>query len=220
MDATTAKWFDDNSVSVFRSPDMQGFMQDVQIARITGAPRNSQVHIAADEDAIEFRIVNNIFAEPMYRYLIQRADGSFRFYLKNAVMVLAEKYTNEGIGTRSVIREIFEAAAWANDGIHITHIEVYAAGDYAHFLSPRLPLRGYYVWPMLGFDADIPQAVHAKLRGKSTKCCKISELIATESGRDDWLLNGQSVNLAFDLALGSTSWRQLLSYMKDKGIEP
>jgi hypothetical protein len=219
LDATTAKWFDDTSVSVHRAPELAGFMADEQIARLTGAPRNSVVRVSLENGGVAFQIDNDIFAEPMYRYLFQNLGGSYSFHLKNVVMVLAERHTDEGIGPRCVIREIYEAAKWADEGILITHIEVSAVGNYAHFVLTEQPLRGYYVWATMGFDGDIPGQVRIKLRPEHQKCSKISELIATEDGRNAWRIYGESVDLAFDLAMGSASWRQLAKYMNDKGIE-
>lgn len=218
MDATTAKWFDDTSL-VHRVPELKGFMTDEQITRLTGAPRGSVIWVSVENDGVAFRIENDIFAEPMYRYLFQNLDGTYSFHLKNVVLVLTEDHTHEGIGPRCVIREIHEAANWSKDGILITRIEVSAVGDYTHFGSATHPMRGYYVWPLLGFDGKIPNRVRTKLRPEYQKYSKISELVASEDGRTAWRIHGESVDLAFDLATDSPSWRLLARYMKEKGIE-
>jgi hypothetical protein len=218
MDSITAKWFDDASVVVERAPEYANFMSDPQIARITGAPRNSTVSIYSDDDVVAFKIENEIFDEPMYRYLVQNPDGDYSFYLKNAVLVLAEKYANEGIGARTVIREIYEATRWAKDGVVVTHIEVSAVGNYDSFRLSDFPLRGYYVWATMGFDGEIPNKTLMKLGPDYKNYSKISELAGTHYGLNLWKIHGESVDLRFDLRVGSPSWQQLRRYMKDKGI--
>lgn len=218
MDAVTKKWFDDASVTVVRAPALAGFMTDAHIARITGAPRDSVVHIYADERATAFRVDNAILSEPMYRYLFQHDDGSYAFYLKNAAFVLADDYTNHGIGARCVIREIDEAASWGRDGFPISHISMWAVGDFASFSLKHGALRGYYVWATMGVDADIPALTLAQMDPPFNQCRRISQLISTDMGRAQWRTHGISVDLRFDLAPRSTSWLQLRRYMKHKGI--
>lgn len=220
MDSVTARWFDDSTVVVARAPEYADFMTDQQIARITGAPRKSTVNIYTDEGFVAFKVQNKIFKEPMYRYLVQNSEGDYTFHLKNAVLVLAEQYTNEGIGMRTVVREIYEAARWVKEGIIITHIDVSAVGDYDSFWLADNPLRGYYVWATMGFDGDIPPSTLAKLEGQHRTYSRISELVNTAEGRDQWQVHGESVDLKFDLVLGSQSWQQLRRCMKSKGIVP
>ncbi|WP_093558789.1 hypothetical protein [Pseudoduganella namucuonensis] len=68
MDDVFAKWFDDSTVIVRRSPELDGFMTDDQIARIVGAPRDSSIVVSADDGAIAFKVDNKIFSEPMFRW--------------------------------------------------------------------------------------------------------------------------------------------------------
>ncbi|MDQ1923966.1 hypothetical protein [Massilia pseudoviolaceinigra] len=218
MDPVTAKWFDDKSVTVTRAPELTDFMSDAGIVRITGAPRASTIHVYSDEHAIAFKVGNDIFDEPMYLYLFQNVNSTCTFYLKNAVFVLKEPFTNGGIGPRCVIREIMEAANWAKQQIPITHIDVSAIGDHASFSLEKNPLRGYYVWATMGFDARIPAGTLARLAPRYRHCKNISELVMTEHGREQWRMHGQSVELSFNLRANSTSWLQLARYMFYKGI--
>lgn len=171
-----------------------------------------------DVNGMVFRVENNVFSEPMYRYLFQNSDDNYSFYLRNAVFVLAEKYTNEGIGTRCVAREIHEAARWIDKQILITHIKVSAVGNLTTFGLKKYPLRGYYVWATMGFDADIPIATRQRLDPPFKACNSICELVSSEAGREQWKTLGDSVELSFDLAEGSASWLQLARYMHYKGI--
>jgi hypothetical protein len=220
VDRVTANWFDDKSVTVDRAPELTDFMNDPNIVRIAGAPRASTVHVFSDEHAIAFKVDNAVFDEPMYLYLIQNSQSTCSFYLKIAVFVLKEKFTNAGIGPRCVIRTLMEAPAWARQQITITHVEVSAIGDATTFGLEKNPLRGYYVWATLGFDAPVPAATRAKLALPYRNCKNISELVMTEQGRDQWRMHGQSVDLSFDLRANSASWLQLARYMYSKGISP
>lgn len=219
MDSITEAWFDEATVTVKREESLAGFMSDAQIVRLTGAPARSIISVTSDEGAIGFKVENNIFQEPMYRYLFQNNDGSFSFYLKNAVLVLAKDSTDEGIGPRCVIHEIHEAKSLAGSGILITHIEVSAVGDYSSFVLEDNPLRGYYVWATMGFDGDVPPGVTMRLSEEYKSCKRIVELVSSENGRDEWRRCGESVDLAFDLKDDSPSWSQLDTYMAYKGIE-
>ncbi|TFW28742.1 hypothetical protein E4L96_02040 [Massilia arenosa] len=218
MDRVTAKWFADASVTVHRAPSLEGFMTDAQLARIAGAPRDSIVNVYPDGGGIALRVDNRILAEPMYRYLFQNPGPPYSFHLRNVVLVLADEYTQAGIGTRCVVRQIIEAASWARAGIYLTDVRVSAVGDLATFGLKPHPMRGYYVWPALGFDAFIPASSAVRLCQPYQNCTRISELMTTAEGRKTWRLIGQSVDLSFDLKPGSASWRQLLSYMQAKGI--
>jgi hypothetical protein len=219
LDLITERWFDENKVTVNREASLKEFMSDAQIVRLTGAPACSTIFVTSDAGAIEFKVENDIFQEPMYRYLFQNDDGSFSFYLKNAVLVLVEDLTDEGIGPRCVIHEIYEAKSWTQFGIPIAHIEVSAVGDYSSFVLQKNPLRGYYVWATMGFDGDVPPAVTMRLNEEYKSCKRIVELVSSESGRAEWQRCGETVDLAFDLQDGSPSWNQLNLYMTYKGIE-
>ncbi|QPI50920.1 hypothetical protein IV454_04990 [Massilia antarctica] len=72
----------------------------------------------------------------------------------------------------------------------------------------------------MGFDAPIPAATLAKLAPPYRHCKNISELVATEQGRSQWRMHGQSVDLSFDLRANSASWLQLARYMFYKRISP
>lgn len=220
MDRVTAAWFDDKSVAVDRAPELADFMSDVNLIRISGAPRGSKVHAFSDEHAIVFRVDNALFHEPVYLYLIQNSEPACSFYLKIAVFVLKEKFTNAGIGPRCVIRPLMEAPAWGRQHIPITHIEVSAIGDATTFGLEKNALRGYYVWATMGFDGPLPAATRAKLPPPYRYCKSIGELVITEQGRDQWRMHGQSVDLSFNLRANSASWLQLARYMFYKGISP
>jgi len=218
MDAVYRKWFDADTVQVkieVENPD--NFLTVREVVELTGAPKNSKVLVRREESAIAFIISNDIFDEDMYRYLVNETDG-LSLYLKNAVMVLKEPFTNQGIGPRCVIKEIF-AAKNLSDELPIVSIKVDATGNYDAFHWIKHPLRGYYVWACMGFDGKIPGKVIKQLPARYHHCAHVSELMQEDGGREQWLRHGDTVQLAFDLTPDSISWRLLLEYMTVKGVE-
>ena len=77
-------------------------------------------------------------------------------------------------------------------------------------------LVGYQVWPKFGFDAPLvpadlnrnPQLVH---------CGSVQDVLATDVAW--WEANGRGMEMRFDLARDSRSWRVLLNYLRTKFAE-
>ena len=71
----------------------------------------------------------------------------------------------------------------------------------------------FYSFPRLGFDAGIPHAAPAR-PAALVGCARLSELLATQPGRDFWWNQGVEVpNMLFELADGSPSWQALLAHL-------
>ncbi|MYM41419.1 hypothetical protein [Duganella qianjiadongensis] len=218
MDATYQEWFAPETVEVcIQLANPENFLNEHEIIELTGAPRNSKIVVKQVENAIAFIVRNDIFDEAMYRYLVVEPGGT-SMHLRNAVFVLKETYTHQGIGPRSVIKEIF-CAHRLSDELPIKSIKVSAAGNFESFNWVKNPIRGYYVWSCLGFDGAIPTVVLKRLPSRYQSCKRISKLVETGAGRRLWQLFGESANLSFDLNPDSISWRLLSNYMNAKGIE-
>ena len=218
MDDVYREWFDSNTVSV--KVDLQNandFLTKIEIAELTGAPKGSTIHVKQDGAVISFAVSNEIFSEDMYRYLVAENNG-FSYHLKNVVLVLRKEYMEMGIGPRCVIMEIHAAANLLNE-VPINSIKVSAVGNYDSFFWENEPLRGYYVWARMGFDAKIPPTVLAKLAQPYQNLTLVSDLMRTVGGRSEWLVHGDSVDLEFDLKRNSVSWLLLSQYMSEKGIK-
>lgn len=217
MDDIYRVWFKADTVKVnVELEEKKDFLSVEEIVALTGAPGESDILVRQVGRIIQFRISNQIFAEDMYRYLVADAGG-MSYYLDNVVMVLKEAFTNKGIGPRCVIKEI-HAAGRLRDELPIRCIQVDAVGNYDSFFWEKDPLRGYYVWPCMGFDAEIPDSVKSKLPRKFHHTRYLSELMFDKDGRREWLIHGESTKLSFDLAPDSCSWKLLSQYMREKGI--
>lgn len=218
MDAIYSAWFKTDTVSVeIDLEKIDDFLSAEEIAELTGAPRDSRILVNEINGVIVFKISNEIFAEDMYRYLTADGDG-LSYYMTNAVLVLKEEYTKKGIGPRSVIKEI-HAAYRLTEELPIRSVRVDAVGDFQSFHWEKDPLRGYYVWACMGFDAEIPQAVRLRLSESYRNKIYISDLMLDKEGRKEWLRHGESVKLSFDLENKSVSWKILSDYMKEKEIQ-
>jgi hypothetical protein len=220
LDDVYKEWFDTKSVSV--KVELAGadeFLSDDEIINLTGAPGGSEITVTQDETKtfIEFRIKNDMFASDMVRRLVNIQSGKFTYVLVNDALELKPEFSNRGIGTRCVIKEIFAAGDYLKDLVE--SIEVQAYGNYESAQWRVNPLRGYYVWATMGFDADISAVVKSRLSQPFQSFSKISELMATDEGREEWARKGETAHLAFRLCEASTSWKILERYMTEKRIE-
>jgi len=217
MDETTTKWFDPSDVKISGAPsELMGWITHDQLVRLSGAPSGSTVSIAILKTGVVQLTIDNpvLFSEPSVRLIGQRA-GTHRFEIRNSVMVLRDEYLDQGIGPRSVAIEI----AQASELDFLERIVVNAVGDWKHFNIPQ-PLRGYYVWPRMGFDGPIPSGV---LTDESPKAyedfVRVSQFMETQAGRDYWKRNGTVAKLQFDLEAGCGCQRALTRYLEEKGIK-
>jgi hypothetical protein len=81
--------------------------------------------------------------------------------------------------------------------------------------SGKLTSVGFYAFPRLGFDADIPLNTPARPAALAP-CTRLSHLMATDAGRKFWLATGVEVpSMVFDLADNSLSWQTLNAFLAD-----
>lgn len=71
---------------------------------------------------------------------------------------------------------------------------------------------GYYTLPRLGFDGKLSPMMIDKAKKDGFQVTKVSELMATSSGRSWWKENGAGIDLEFDLLDGSYSLKTLEEY--------
>ena len=187
------------------------------MARLSGAPRGSTLYVSVTSDnLLELKVENeNILAEPLVRFIVQEEEG-FSFYIVNSVFRLSDASQRLGIGARSLSLELHEALS-----LNIfTKVKTHAVGDYDSAQGPD-PLSGYLVWPLLGFDADIPTNLlsHPKfplrLQGKT----RLLDLMDTQDGVEFWEEFGSSIEVEFDLTPGSACWNRHKCYTAYRNIE-
>jgi hypothetical protein len=85
---------------------------------------------------------------------------------------------------------------------------------------------GYYVWPRFGYIGKLPLESRQALRAAAdagtipqewSTFKTIQQLMRTQAGRDWWKMNGDSLDLAFNLKPNSLSMRLLKQYLAEKG---
>lgn len=76
---------------------------------------------------------------------------------------------------------------------------------------------GYRAVIRWGFNADLPDAVTAKLPDALKSKKTLHELAETQEGRDAWMEHGTTIKVSFDLSQNSKSWDIL---GKPPGAEP
>jgi GNAT superfamily N-acetyltransferase len=194
--------------------ELKGWLTHEEVARLSGAPRDSVVTVSAlDEGAIELKITNEaLFEEPMYRQIIQEASG-YRFQILNRGYVLRPEFRQQGIGSRTIALEVQEASRH----VEFTRILVHAIGNRTAAGWAR-PLVGYYTWPRMGFDAPIPLELRARLPPELFGRTRLLQLIGDKAGDKWWFDNGESIHAEFDLAPESVCWQQHIRYNSARGI--
>jgi hypothetical protein len=217
MDRTTKTWFDAKAVRLNCHDGLGAWMTDEQWIRLSGAPSNSVVTVSVNSShQVELKVENSvILAEPMIRLIIQEVGG-YAFYIRNAAFVLNGNHMGKHLGARSICMEIQQAKELG----FFSKIQTHAVGNWGAFHGKE-PLRGYYIWPMMGFDARLPLSLlaHPAFPPTLRHCQTLLELLKSEAGEVFWLENGDSLLVEFDLKDGSESWIRLSHYMKQRNIE-
>ncbi|HEV8069427.1 MAG TPA: hypothetical protein VGP76_16930 [Planctomycetaceae bacterium] len=74
---------------------------------------------------------------------------------------------------------------------------------------------GFYAFPRLGFDSDIPPETPAR-SGALAGCVRLSDLMATDAGRRFWLASGVEVpSMTLELSDNSMSWLTLTAFLAE-----
>jgi hypothetical protein len=176
-------------------------------ANLAGAPDDALVTVAvipmhgsriieiqAESAAIEFRVL-----------LYLRFDG--KPILENDQIDVVRAVQHQGHGTHFFGRQVEQAIR-----LGIVEIRAYAIRD------DRIGDIGYFVWPILGFDARLPQEVINKLPEELVEARMVSDLVETGEGRDWWLKHGDDINVIFNLRGNSPARRRLRAYLRRKGF--
>lgn len=115
-----------------------------------------------------------------------------------------ERTTGKGLGVLVFARQVQAAV---NLGVE----EIYCYAE-------RNPdLNGYYTWPRLGFDAELPTGLRTKL-AISDGPKWLRDLMTSSEGRAWWRKHGCTILARFCVREGSYSMKQLESYLREKGL--
>jgi len=123
--------------------------------------------------------------------------------VENQFFELHEDHRGKGLGARALLQQIQSAGE-----LGVSHIETEAARNDDEGMV------GYYVWPRLGYDGDVPSPPPSP-GGEDS----MSDLMSSQKGRDWWKDNGQTVTLKFDPSPASRGRQVLEAYAKAKGLE-
>ncbi len=148
--------------------------------------------------------------------------------LKNKV-VLDEFYAGKpgsGVGIKAISKQIDAAIKAGKDSIELSAAradpipeEDHKALVRAYGSENRVPreMVGYKVWPKFGWDADLnTEASFREGAIPPEGFTKVSQLMASQEGRDWWAHYGDTTHMSFDLSEGSYSRRVFDGYRKAK----
>lgn len=167
----------------------------------------AQVYALAQHDEDELFVDVRGDGYSASRQIRRDADGNPEIY--NQSLAVAEGRRRKGLAAAVLAREVDAAAR-----LGFARIKTQAAG------SRYEEMKGYYVWPLLGFDGeffgqeflsrDVIDDAHA------SGYARLSDAMKTARGRAWWADYGDSVSVEFDLSGGSLSRRMLAAYLRKR----
>ncbi|WP_342049886.1 MULTISPECIES: phage minor head protein [unclassified Cupriavidus] len=208
-DNVSKKYFN-GKVDVEFHPSVPGDAREnlspATVARLTGAPDGSNVHVGQSDAGMTFTVKHPMLDE-MVRQIREDEDG--KVLIVNESFLLKRRFQSQGIGVRSLAIEATEAAKQG-----FTKIVTEAAGRPGSNL-----FNGYYTWPRLGYDGPLTDNERARLPQGLADARSVLDLMESEAGRAWWLQNGSGKVMEFDLQSGSRSWDILTRYLKENGVQ-
>mgnify|MGYP000420281567 FL=1 len=163
-----------------------------------------------------------------YRSIATDPDTGKLVASNNSFRIYKEKKGDEWVQTNPNINgtELLTNQVRALRELGVDHITTYAARE--DHENPNKAYNGYYTWPRLGYDGEIPSHLWHDIPDDlklSTLNADVDTnyrrsilgLFTTEEGREWWKEHGDSIDLTFDLKDGSASMRALENYINEKG---
>lgn len=188
-------------------------LSDSEFINLSGAPVGARVEVTSYKVKLGRKIRYSLFIDgkhPDFKRLEWAAYGrpGIKPGLRLDYMYMRKSLQKQHIGTKTFAK----AARQASD-LGIPYINLMALRNKTH--------NGYYTWPRIGFNSDMPKVTQAKYQAQYGKepPKTIHDLFKSSGGLQWWKENGVSLPEAeFDLKPNSTSWKVLNSYMKAKNI--
>lgn len=177
-----------------------------EVADLVGAPNGSYVSVYRTPPARE---------EAGLLVQVYRAEGDFngirhvyrengRLVMKNELLTLHKKLQGQGIGTSVFARQVESARRLGVQEIHTT-------------AAKNKNMNGYYTWPRVGYNADLPGKYAKKLPDELKGATTFHELYAKPGGREWWKANGGTVDMHFNLQDDSSSLQVFNAYLAQRG---
>lgn len=176
-------------------------LSDEAVSSLSGAPDDSEVTISDSKTDSGEKRVNMIWTTPYSEASRTILKENGEIILHNNSFIVDEEYQGKGIGSKVFGMQVSSAVRLGVDKIKTNAARFDRGGWF-----------GYKVWPMFGYDGDIPMNVGKGPNGEK----RVSELMRTKEGRDWWAKNGNSIDLEFDLAPGSYSMKTWEAYQSRK----
>jgi hypothetical protein len=202
---------------------------DDVIALLAGAPPGASVMLESGGSfgqKLEWKTHSPVYGR------VHRYAAGFYAYLESGALTIDAFATRadapKGTGTflfadylagiDSLNRRIEAAGNW--NTINAFYVDAVGNFETSQDVDARLGAAcggtaGYYFWPRVGFDGEIPLAARDKLPMHLAQHTRLRGLMATPAGRAWWKENGTTVRLRFDLQPGSDSRRTLDAYLKE-----
>lgn len=180
-----------------------------QVAMLTGGAHIRNTEVTTDGEQLNISVTSkSILAE---RKIHRDENGDL---VLHAELLMYKQGGGAGKGTKAFANMVRNAVA-----LGCTKITCFAAGGGGD--SGRFAMNGYYTWPRLGYDGDIPATLMAKDVWRNApehiqSATRVSDLMKTQEGRDWWKENGMAFDATFDLSEGSQSRKALSRYLKEK----
>ena len=146
---------------------------------------------------------HSFFEVPVAQSIYVDEDGGMSLFLYTDLLVLKPEYRGNGFATQMLKHQIDTARK-----LNFNSLALFADGGYGEELS------GYYIWPRLGFNAQIPQGMVLPdwLQGVQD----ILDIMSTFEGRKWWKENGIPVSMEFSLDEESKSSKAFNRYLNEK----
>lgn len=176
-------------------------------ASVVGAPEGSKVAVEFSKEGVARVTIKHDDFEAI-RMLRLNADGSKS--IENYWFKVNEKSQGKGLGSEIFGRQVEQAARHGFKSINCQ-----AARENPNKGQP--PHNGYYTWPRMGYQADIPPKIKESLPKSLQDANTVQDLMKSKEGREHWKIYGTDVKATFDLAEGSESRRVFDAYLTEKG---
>jgi hypothetical protein len=184
-----------------------------ELGRLSAAPDGTELTFISDQSRIAIVGENRRYFEdgkPIRRNLVNTPSG---LVIVNVQLEIKPEFRRSGVGFNMLKYQI-EAARQ----LKVENIACLAARWGKDENYQRVELDGYMVWPKLGFDGPIPDAVRPLLGSTFQQLDTIQQLVQADGGWKEWKQHGAAAHLTFDVASGSVHSEFFAAYGQKKGL--
>lgn len=211
MDPITAEFFSGRIQVDDRDGLLTQHLNTIEIRDLAGAPDESLVKVRRSGRGygVILETTSRYLAVPFKVYLGGPVAGAV---IQNDHVELRNEWTNKGIGVRAAALQITTARK-----LKVHKITATAAGSLDMSGLPSDPLRGYHIWPRLGYEAPIPSWLLPCLPSHLRGATLLSELMADLQGQALWKSRGMGVDVWF-YPQDQAFWQRFQMYLAQRKI--